>query len=492
MALSLGLDVARSSLAATASQIAVVSRNVTLAGNSNAVRKIADVVTGAGGGVSVGRISRDSDALLLDKYLTSNSLAKSGDAVATALGNIQAASGDTDQERSPAALIGKLDGALQRYSASPQSVASASAVISAAKDLATALNAASVAVSGVRQQANSDIAASVANINVLLDKFGILNNEIVEGTRAGRDVTDAQDARDGVLKDLSGEIGIHTVSRDDGDLAVYTESGVTMFDKVARSATMSSSGPLVNGQSGAPVYIDGVAVAGPSQIMAVRTGAISGLVAVRDQIAPAHEAKLDEIARGLIEAFAEHDQSASPVLPPAAGLFTYPGAPAVPPSGVVSDGLAGMISINVNVDPSAGGQPLRLRDGGISIPSNPVYNYNPGGAASYGDRIQELSAELNKARAFDPVAGLGASSTLADYSNATTSALEEQRQSAVSESSYRNIVSDRAATALSKETGVNLDEEMSRMLDLERTYQASARLLTAIDTLLSTLLDAVR
>ena len=55
------------------------------------------------------------------------------------------------------------------------------------------------------------------------------------------------------------------------------------------------------------------------------SGRLIGLAAVRDTYAVTYQNQLDEIARGLIEAFAESDQSASPSLPDAPGLFTYPG-----------------------------------------------------------------------------------------------------------------------------------------------------------------------
>lgn len=492
MALSVGLDVARSSLAATAEQISIVSRNVGRVGLPDATRKNASVITASGGQVSIARIGRDSNSLLLDKFLVSNSSAQNGKALTEALTKLQATVDDADQERSPAALISKLTSALQRYSASPQDVGAASAVVSAAKDLATSLNSASATVADVRRQADSDIAESVGNINELLSSFSDLNKEIVAGTRAGRDVTDALDARDGILKKLSNEIGIRTVVREDGDMAIFTESGVTMFDKIARPVTFNSNPLLGSGQTGSPVYIDGVPVSGTPQVMAVRSGRIAGLVSVRDEVAPAYEAKLDEIARGLIETFAETDQSATPTLPAAAGLFTYPGAPAVPPSGTIINGLAGTISINANVDPSAGGQPLRLRDGGISAPGNPAYTYNTSGGASFTDRIQQLITELGTPRTFDPAAGLGTSASVGAYASSTASALQAQRQSADSNSTYLQVVSDRAASSLSSETGVNLDEEMAHMLELERSYQASARLMSAIDQLVGTLLDAMR
>lgn len=492
MALSVGLDAARSSLAATAEQISIVSRNVSRVGLPDAVRKNAAVITTGGGQVVVSRIGRDSNALLLDKFLVSNSSAQTGNALTAALGRLQATVDDVDQERSPAALISKLSSALQRYTASPQDVSSASSVVSAAKDLAYSLNSASATVADVRRQADADIAGAVGKINELLSSFGDLNKEIVAGTRAGRDISDALDARDRILKDLSNEIGIRTITRDDGDVAIFTESGVTMYDKVARPVTFTATPLLGPGQTGSPVYVDGVPVSGTPQVMAVRSGRIAGLVSVRDDVAPAYEAKLDEIARGLIEAFAERDQSTVPTLPAAAGLFTYPGAPAIPTSGTIINGLSGTITVNANVDPSAGGQPLRLRDGAISSPGNPAYTYNTAGGSSFVDRIQQLITELGTARSFDPAAGLGASATLGNFAASTASTLEAQRQSADANSTYLQVVSDRASAVLAKETGVNLDEEMAHMLDLERTYQASARLLSSIDALLGTLLDAVR
>jgi flagellar hook-associated protein 1 FlgK len=50
----------------------------------------------------------------------------------------------------------------------------------------------------------------------------------------------------------------------------------------------------------------------------------------------------------------------------------------------------------------------------------------------------------------------------------------------------------RTSEALSNETGVNIDEEMALLLDLEHSYEASARLIRAVDEMLSALLSAVQ
>jgi flagellar hook-associated protein 1 FlgK len=256
--------------------------------------------------------------------------------------------------------------------------------------------------------------------------------------------------------------------------------------------TFSATSHLAGGTTGSPVYIDGVPVAGTNQVMSIDTGRLAGLVAVRDTLTPAYQNQIDEIARGLIEAFAEYDQSVVPALPAAAGLFTYLGGPGIPPSGSAVSGLAGLITVNANVDPSRGGDVRLIRDGAISAPGNPAYNYNPGGDASFSDRIQGMISALGSPRNFDASANIDTSATVVGFASSSISWLEALRQNSTSEADYRQAVRDRAISAFSKDSGISLDEDMAKMLDLERTYQASSRLITTIDSMLESLLLAMR
>ena len=65
------------------------------------------------------------------------------------------------------------------------------------------------------------------------------------------------------------------------------------------------------------------------------------------------------------------------------------------------------------------------------------------------------------------------------------------RSNAASHSSYQSTLLSTATTALSNATGVNLDTEMSKMLDLENSYSATAKLLPTIDGMFGTLLTAL-
>ncbi len=487
MTLTTGLDVARSGLSATAGQTAVVSRNVAGAGEIPVARKLANVVTAPGGGVRLVSITRVADGALMAHLLAANAAAGQQQSIAAALERLDHTAGDPELDASPAALIGKLGEAVQLYSAAPHDTVAAHAAVAAAREVALALNAATATVQALRQQSDAEIAGAVGRLNALTAELESVNSAVVSGTRAGTDVTDALDDRDRLLLAISEEIGIRTLLRADNDLVVFTDSGVTLFETRARPVAFEPVLTYTAATAGNPVFVDGVQVTGVPGGLVVGAGRLAGLTAVRDDIATAYQAQLDEIARGLIEAFAESDQSAVPVLPDAAGLFTYPGAPALPPPGSLVAGLAGTIGLAAAVDPAAGGNPILLRDGGIA---GPAYAYNPSGAAGDTSRLRELLDRMSQVRAFDPAAQLAPAATVAGFAASSVSWLQDARQSALDQSEYRSALLERSSTALSNATGVNLDREMTILLDLERAYQATSRLIATIDDMFRALLAA--
>ena len=164
----------------------------------------------------------------------------------------------------------------------------------------------------------------------------------------------------------------------------------------------------------------------------------------------------------------------------------------MPAAGVVVAGLAGSISVNASVDPTQGGNVNLLRDGAISNPGNAAYVYNTDGGAGYSDRLRELADAFGQTIAFDGSASVSSSTDLISFSVGSTSWLQEQRRSASDDEGRSAAVLERASISLSRATGVNLDEEMTLMLDIERSYQASARLMSTIDSMFEALFVATR
>jgi flagellar hook-associated protein 1 FlgK len=154
-------------------------------------------------------------------------------------------------------------------------------------------------------------------------------------------------------------------------------------------------------------------------------------------------------------------------------------------------GLASEISINPTVDPSQGGNANLLRDGGISSTANSDYTYNTTGATSYTGRISQLISNLSTTQNFSAAGGITTSANLGDYAAASVSWLEAERSSVSSQSGYQSTLLSTATTALSNATGVNINDQMSQMLDLENSYAASAKLLTSINNMFNDLTTAI-
>lgn len=480
MGLSNAWNVATSSLATNAGLTTIVSRNISNAQNSTGYvsAKVANLVTGSGGAAIIQSIGDLTNATLFNSMLSSASSNAAAQALSNGVTQLQQTVSDattttssTTAANSPSALLQAFSTTLQTYSAAPSNSSAASAVVTAAQNLAQGLNSASATTQGVRETADQNMVQSVATINSLLAQFQTVNTTIVNGTATGADITDAIDQRNTILQSLSKQVGVNTTTSSNGSMAVYTDSGVTLFDTTARSVTMAPTTTYTASTVGASVYIDGVPVTGANATMPIQSGALAGLANLRDNVATQYQSQLDSIAGGLVNAFAETGTGGT-----LAGLFTNAGGTSIPSSNL---GLAGAITVSS----AATSNPYLIRDG-IN------YTQNSTGAAGYNTLLLgDISALANTT--IPSGAGITTSSGLSGYTAASASWLDAQYQSASNNATYQSTLSTQASQALSNATGVNIDSQMSKMLQLENSYQASAKLISTINTMFGSLLQAV-
>lgn len=499
MTLSATLNIAQASLATNAALSSVLSRNISGVNDPNFSRKIGSLTTSAAGGVTFLGVENATDAALFSNLLSSNADAASSQALADGLGQLErtvnlnatplSSAGDTSKDSSPATALGTLTAALQTFAAAPADSGSAQGVLVAAKALVGKLNTATNTVQALRTASDGQINDAVKEVNTLLQQFGVVNTAIIAGSASGADVTDALDKRNKILSSISQDIGITTINNPDGGISIYTDSGATLFQGTARTVSFETTGVYTAAVDGNAVLVDGVQVTGSSAVMPIKGGKIAGLAQLRDETTVDYQKQLDQIAAGLISTFAESDQTggAAPTVP---GLFTYQGAPAMPTGS--QTGLAASIKVNPTVDPSQGGSIVLLRDGGIGGGGDPAYTWNTTGADAYTGYITGLMTKLQQPTSFDASSGGASRGTLATYAGSSVSWLETTRANASTTASDRQAVVTQTTTSLSNATGVNLDEQLSQMLDLEHSYQASAQLITAVRGMYDALLSAVQ
>ncbi|MBN9020746.1 MAG: flagellar hook-associated protein FlgK, partial [Rhizobiales bacterium] len=395
-------------------------------------------------------VTRASDARLLGTALSAKAASAGDEALLAALDRLHDTIGDAADASSPAALVGTLADALTQYANAPDDRQRGQGVVAAAQDLAGALNRGAAAVSTLRGEADRAIGVAVEQVNDLLARLADLNATITSGSAAGIDVTASIDQRDGLVSELAGEMGVTVVQRPRGEIAIYTDSGVPLLDRTARTVSFRPTTAFDASTTGAAVYVDGVPVAGPSATMPLRAGRIVGLASARDEIAMRYQVQLDETARGLVSAFAEADQGGAGA--PLAGLFTWSGGPAIPAEGTHVPGLAAGIAVNAAVDPSRGGKVERLRDGGIN---GAAYAANAAGTASFAGRIEAMAAGLAADRSFDARGGIGTDVALGSFATDSAGWLEAARKTASASRGYNETLFSRARDALSNAIGVN-------------------------------------
>ncbi|KQZ86994.1 flagellar biosynthesis protein FlgK [Mesorhizobium sp. Root157] len=482
MSLSSALSIAQSALLTTSRQTSVVTRNVSDASNPDYSRRTATVVSMAPGARSVD-IQRATNAQLFRQNLFALSAWSGQATLSNGLDRLQLAVNGVDNAASASTAIGNLQNALQLYATSPSNQNLGASVIDASRQVVRSLTEGTNAIQAFRTDMDSQIANAVGQLNDLLVQFEGANKAIISGTRSGTDVSDALDKRDALLKKIAEYVPVSTYTRGDNDMVITTTDGTTLFETIPRSVSFTPSSGYSPTTTGATVYIDNVPLSPGMGGLGEAAGKLAGFLQLRDGVASTMQSQLDEIARGLIDAFAEK----APPLADMAGLFTWQGGPAVPTT--LEPGLAGTISINAAVDPSQpGGNINLLRDGGIN---GAAYVKNATGGASFSEMLIQYGDRLDAPMIFSPAAGISASSSVTEFSANAIGWFEGIRQQATALADTKEALASRTAEALSNETGVNVDMEMSLMLDLEHTYQASARLMSTIDQMLNALLEAV-
>jgi flagellar hook-associated protein 1 FlgK len=484
--LSSAMNYALAGLSVSATQSAVVSRNVSSAGDESYARRTAEVVSLPGVGPVISQISRSSDRLLLDKFLSASSNSAGRQVTLDALNRMSDLTGDPQDNQSVTAHLGKLQDALRDLEQNPDSSLLARSALEAARAVAFKLNSASSEISAIRAEADGAMAESAKRIDNLLAQFKVANDSVVRGQGTAGELSDALDQRDSILKLLSEEIGIRTTVRPNNDVLIYAEGGAVLFEGSPRSVTFSSSGSLPPGSPGNALIIDGVPVTGPSATMPASGGRMTAYATVRDNLAPEMSLQLDRIAAGLVVTFLEADPQFPATLPDVEGLFQGMGS--IPLLSEPDSGLAGTIRINALADPEQGGELQLIRDGGFG---GPGYRRNGAGLAGYQVRISELADALDGVLNFGSLGSVSGSASLKDFSANSASWIEARQQEEMITLDAASAVRSRASNSLSQVTGVNIDQEMATLLDLEKSYQASSKVLSVVNAMLATLLEAV-
>lgn len=478
MSLGSALNTAKATLGNTALQSAVVSNNISSASSTDYNRRAAITTINASTGAITVKVERAEDTALLKQTLAASSDDAGKQKFLDGMNSLSVVLGGEEYSAAPSTYLATLQNSLQNYAASPSDVTLASAVISASTDVANALNTSTQSVQQLRADADTEIATTVKTLNQLLSDFEKANNAVKSATAQGSDPNNALDQREGLLKQISQIVGISTTVRPNNDVVIYTSDGTTLFETTARNVSFEPQAAYDANSVGNSLYIDGVAVKTGSGSNTNAKGSLPALLQLRDEVYPSYQSQLDEIARGLISTFSEKDGSDNPI----AGLFTTSDGSDVDfETAEIIPGLAGLLTVS----PDAISDPTKLRDGSIAGDSP-----NTDGSSGYSDVLYKYIAGMSTQAEFDPKAGISTNASLLSFATDSVGWVEEYRSNATSAAENTSAMLTKSKEAYSNATGVNLDEELIQLLDIEQSYKAAAKLMSTVDDLLKTLMEA--
>ena len=399
--------------------------------------------TSAGDGVAVTDVARLVDPLLDARSRSEHSNQSYLDVTASVLDRVEAGIGEPGASGVSAALT--------KFRAGWQDLANHPGDDSARNQV---LSRASVVVDAIRNQAGniteeaSDqrfrLQVSVEQVNVLAKDLAATNQSIATAGLTGSDANVLLDQRDGLalkLAELTG--GTATIRKDGGiDISV---GGVSLVSGQQANKLEIASGVNADGSAdGAPVTFrvsDGVTTTPVTGAVGGQVGAVTELLNVT---LPDYLSRLDSVAMAFAdEVNAQHTAGYDKAGNPGQPLFAYAGGSAAATLSV---------SLTAPADLAASGKPGGVLDG------------------SNADKLSDATSAEN---AYQALVGAFGSKVASVHRLAAN----QQVLTAQVDSSREQLA------------GVNLDEEMVNMLAAQRAYEAAARVISTVDSVLDTLIN---
>ena len=317
-------------------------------------------------------------------------------------------------------------------------------VLSSANALATSFHNATTTLASQQRNLDLQVEQGVEQINQLTTQIASLNGRISSIQKLGEDAGTLVDQREQAISSLSNLVNVSQTQTEEG-LTLTTANGVALVvdgQSFALSTSPDSTTALQR------------VLAGPNDITSqVTGGTLSGILEVRDSEIPSLQANLDALAAGFSTATnAVHETGIDLNGDPGGMLFSDP------PSGL--KGAAALMAVNVT-DPSKLAMSSTGAPGGsdianalLALRSQPVVgSQTPLGA--YSQIVFQVGSDISNAQS----AATTSSSILQQLQN---------QQSSVS--------------------GVSIDEETANLLQFQRGFEASAHVISVIDSMMQTVL----
>ncbi|RME18591.1 MAG: flagellar hook-associated protein FlgK [Bdellovibrio sp.] len=362
-------------------------------------------------------------------------------------------------------FLGEFFNSFRELSNNPESLATRTAVKESAhfltKDFSRAVN----QLKDIQKDIDFQIASHVEEINEMTREIAQLNEKIQTVELNGVPANDERDRRDQLIKELSEKINIRYAEGKDGAVTITAGNSAVLVSGHSHRDLIVASTPGREGkqEGNFDILYKASENSNPINVTAQITGgAVGGLLDVRDKVVNNLLDQLDEMAYSLaqevnkahVEGFNRYNKKGVLFFEPLKGV----------------KGAAESLRLN----------PLIQSDvGQIAAAAQPN--------APGDNRIANILSSLQYKKVLQDK-----TSTFDDFYNSIVSKVGIETSRARSAFEAQSDIFNQLKNLRESISGVSLDEEATKMIEFQKSFDASARMIRAADEMMDTVLNLKR
>ncbi|HEY0487248.1 MAG TPA: flagellar hook-associated protein FlgK [Mycobacteriales bacterium] len=406
-----------------------------------AVPSMFAVYDDAGGGVDVNSVERLRDTFLEQRGRSEHSQGSYLEQRKTDLAGIERVVGnlgDTGLSHQLSDLWASFSDVANR----PRDLAARNQLLQQAGTVASTLSEQSAVLGDQWAAQRQQVGTLVTEVNTTASTIADLNLAVQRATSGGLPSNELQDRRDGLAMKLAELTGATVRNGADGSLDVYLGGSALVRGATTEAVTVTGATELT-GLAGNPVGLSWAADGRPADVPG---GTLSAATENLNTTLPDFRTQLDTVAAALVTKVNDV-HTAGYDLAGTAGTPLFTGTTAATIAVAITD-------------------PALIAASGTTGTAN----------------LDGSNADKLAALAKDPTGPDAAFRSLMVRVGSAA-------KTATMRSSIQDTVTAAADSARDSVSGVNLDEEMTNMLAAQRAYEGAARVMTAVDSMLDTLIN---
>ena len=396
---------------------------------------------GGGGGVAVSDVTRVRDMFLEARGQQAHATSESLAAQQIAYSRVEQLFAEPS-ETGFSAVLNEFWAGFDDVANKPSDRSSRSQLLQRAESTVDWLQQTSAEIESQWNAGYAQLTSIAGEVNLLATRIAELNDSIVRGLATGSSVNELADQRDGLAMRISELVGSTSQVQSDGSLSVSLGGVPLVSNRITRTISVSGSGALGGVTAGTPV---GLTWDADNNAVNLAGGRMGGIMEALNRIIPEQSLALDGVAATLAsEVNAQHRAGFDLGSNPGGDFFT----------GSTASSIA-----------------VAFTDPALVAASSSA-------GAAYDGSNADAMAKISQALTGPDVT----------YRSLVVD-LGVQSQTISSRLSTQTSITNQIDSARDSEAGVNLDEEMTSLLQYQRAYEAAARVITTIDQNLDVLIN---